>query len=126
MTMTERVKRMKPQRGTRVLLIYLPVFSILTLLALRIAGLGYEDLRAYAMELAPRSMYAVAILGLAAGYMRLTGMDLPNAERARYQRILLGEAEGDKLGAFAILAGESLAWSVALLVFAAILLVWQG
>ena len=136
MTMTERVKRMKPHRSTRVLLIYLPIFAALVLLALRIAGVGYSDLRAYALELAPRSLYPIAAIGLTAGLMKLTGFDLCDDVREELIRQLTqwegGGEEGkwpltkSQFGAFLVLAGETLAWGFFITLFLRALTTWQG
>lgn len=133
MTMTERVKRMKPHSGTRVLLIYLPIFAAAVLFALRIAGVGYADLRAYALELAPRSLYPIAAIGLTAGLMKLTGFDLRDDYRQTLVRMLASsETEGrwplsrQQFGAFLVLAGETLAWAFFITLFLRALTVWQG
>ena len=100
---------MKP--AGKLLGLALPVATVVTLLALLGAGgtsqIGaLPDLLAYALELAPRTMYAIAIGGSTALSMHFTGMDIANARRCQ---LLEKAAEGD-LGAMAVLAGETLAW----------------
>ena len=127
---------LKLHRGTRVLLIYLPVFTAVVLLALRIAGVGYADLRAYALELAPRSLYPIAAIGLAAGLMKLTGFDLRDEEREHLIRELGLQDRVDnnekwpltkrQFGCFLVLAGETLAWAFFITLFLRALTTWQG
>lgn len=124
---------LKPHRSSRVLLIYLPIFAALTLLALRIAGVGYADLRAYALELAPRSLYPIAAIGLTAGLMKLTGFDLSDEQRAQLVNWLVNSQNTGRwplsdrqLGCFLVLAGETLAWGFFITLFLRSLTVWQG
>lgn len=115
-------------RVGQVLCFWLPIFCALVMFALNVAGIAYEDQRAYLMELAPRSVYVLAIIGLAAGFMAVTAMDLANRHRCKLQDMLI-DAETTPLqwlGAFVILAGESLVWCFALYQVGTFLLRWQG
>lgn len=100
---------MKP--AGKLLGLALPVATVLTLLALLAAGgvrqVGaLPDLLAYALELAPRTMYAIAIGGSTALSMHFTGMDIANTRRCD----LLDKAAGGEIGAMVVLAGETLGW----------------
>lgn len=118
----------KISRAARVLGLYLPIAVALTMLALQLAGIGYADLRAYVMELAPRSVYAIAIIGLVEAFMRIRGYDVANDERCRLRAIVTNPSSHptDRESAYAILRMENITGIAALIVFACILLVWQG
>lgn len=118
-------------RSARAVLIYTPACIALLMLALRVAGIGFEDQQAKLLELAPKSGFVVCIIALAAGWMALTGMDLANSFRCRLQKILIDEDGAARtnrawLGAFVILAGESMAWAFALYQIGRMLLRWQS
>lgn len=115
-------------RVGQVLCFWLPLFTALVMFALNVAGIAYEDQRAYLMELAPRSVYVLAIIGLAAGFMAVTGMDIANRHRRELQGLLTNADTPTQVfvGALAILAGESLVWCFALYQVGTFLLRWQG
>lgn len=97
--------------ATNLLGIALPLATIVTLTLLLTAGGvpqvgGLPDLIVYALELAPRTMYALAIGGSAAVAMQVTGMNIANERRCE----LLNEAAGGELGPIIVLAGETFAW----------------
>lgn len=115
-------------RVGQVLCFWLPIFCALVMFALNVAGIAYEDQRAYLMELAPKSVYVLAVIGLAAGFMAVAGIDIANKHRRDLQLSLTApETElMPWLGALAILAGESLVWCFALYQVGRMLLNWQG
>lgn len=97
--------------ATKLLGIALPLVTIVALFALLTAGSlpqvgGVPDLLAYALELAPRTMYALAIGGSTALSMNLTGMNIDNDQRC----VLVESAARGKVGPMVVLAGETLAW----------------
>lgn len=115
-------------RVGQVLCFWLPIFCALVMFALNVAGIAYEDQRAYLMELAPRSVYVLAIIGLSAGFMAVTAMDLANKHRRELQDMLIKpETTGLQwAGAFVILAGESLTWCYVFYQVGRLVLRWQG
>lgn len=121
----DRARKLLPSRAARWGLIYLPLFTVVTLFALRAFG-AMEDLVAYALELAPKSMHLM--VGIALAYAVACGLrfNLDDDERAEYQRILVARAEGSRIGAFLVLAGETVAFLALLWLLLRALLVWQG
>lgn len=105
--------KIKP--GTKLLGFALPVATAITLFALLAAGGlpqvgGLPDLIAFALELAPRTMYAIAVGGSAAVAMHYTGMDLPNVERAELYRRAVSDR--DVLRVLVLESACWLAWAV--------------
>lgn len=130
-----QAKKFMPNRAARWGLIYLPVFTAATLFMLKAFG-AVDDLIAYALELAPKSMYVMAAIVMTYVVSTGLGWNLDNDERARYQRILSGTWNDDDLdnghdmasplGSFVILAGEMLSILALLALFIAALIVGQG
>ena len=101
----------KLQVPTKLLGVALPIATFLTLFALLFAGgvpqIGpMPDLLAYVIELAPRTVYAIAIGGAAAVSMHVTGMNLDNEERCD----MLRRAAGGNRSALYVLLLETAAW----------------
>jgi hypothetical protein len=97
--------------ATKLLGLALPIATAITLGVLLVASAlpqvgQLPDLIAHALELAVRTMYALAIGGSAALSMHLTGMDVPNAHRAALRE----RAEQGSVSAMIVLASETLAW----------------
>ena len=113
--------------GGKLLGIALPVALVLTVVALVGAGSVPQvgplpDLLAYAFELAPRTMYAIAVGGSTAVAMNLSGMNIANERRCE----LLEDAADGNPGAFRVLALESACWLAWGLLWACVYIVWQG
>lgn len=121
----ELARKLVPSRAARWTLLYVPAFTAVLLLGLRVIG-GLDDLVAYVMEVGTRSL--PVLIGVALTYGLATGLqwNLDNAERARLQRIVAGLEEGSQWGAFSILAGEMLSLLALLVLILRALLVWQG
>lgn len=119
-----QARKLAPSRGARYLMIYLPVFSVVTCLALVSVG-GVDDLLAYALELAPKSMHVLAAIGLTYGVATGMGWNLDNAKRSDYQRVLIA-SNGKNFGAFAVLAGEMVSVLALYWITLRALTVWQG
>lgn len=117
-----RARHLLPSRAARWGLIYLPLFTVATLFALRAFG-AMEDLVAYALELAPKSMHLMVGIALAYAVSCGLGWNLDNDKRADYQRQLIARGSG---GAFFVLAGETVAFLALLWLLLRALLVWQG
>lgn len=124
-TIKAHAHKLIPSRAARWTLLYVPAFTAVLLLALRVIG-GLDDLVAYVMEAGTRSL--PVLIGVALTYGLATGLqwNLDNTERARLQRIVAGEEEGSQWGAFSILAGEMLSLLALLVLILRALLVWQG
>lgn len=96
---------------TKLLGIALPIATVVTL-AVLLAGSGVPqigpmpDMIVTVLELAVRTLYAIAIAGSAAVSMKLTGMDIGNTRRCE----LLEKAAKGELGPMIVLAGETFAW----------------
>ena len=101
-------------RAARFLLFYLPLAYCAAMLGLRVAGDGYADQFDYLIELPAISVWVFAIIGIVAGWMALTGMDLDNKHRRELQDILIDRVPGNKWGAASALACEAIAWLVSL------------
>ena len=97
--------------STKLLGLALPLATILVL-AVLLTGSGVPqigpmpDMIVTVLELAVRTLYAIAIGGSAAVSMQVTGMNVANARRCE----LLDEAAGGELGPMVVLLGETLAW----------------
>lgn len=101
--------KLKPQ--TKLLGIILPIFTAITLYVLLTAGTlpqvgALPDLITYVLELAPRTLYAVAVGGVTAFSMHATGMNIRNEHR----RELLSRAAKDDRAALRVLLLESACW----------------
>mgnify|MGYP000853204421 CR=1 FL=1 len=125
-----QAKKFMPNRAARWGLIYLPVFTAATLFMLKAFG-AVDDLIAYALELAPKSMHVMAAIVMTYVVSTGLGWNLDNEYRAKLQRILEQsplDRHGDPVGrgAFLILAGEMLSILALLALFIAALIVWQG
>lgn len=123
-TFKDRASKLIPSRAARWGLIYLPLFTFVTLFALKAFG-AMDDLIAYALELAPKTMHVMAAVVMT--YVASTGLgwNLDNAERANYQRLMVAGGK-NALGSFLVLAGEMLSILALLWLFLRALLVWQG
>ena len=97
--------------ATKLLGLALPLATILVL-AVLLTGSGVPqigpmpDMIVTVLELAVRTLYAIAIGGSAAVSMQITGMNVANARRCE----LLDQAAAGELGPMAVLLGETLAW----------------
>lgn len=95
----------------KLLGIALPLATFLVLLVL-LTGSGVPqigpmpDMIVTVLELAVRTLYAIAIGGSAAVAMQMTGMNIVNERRCE---LLDNAAKGD-FGAMVVLAGETFAW----------------
>lgn len=119
-----RARKLLPSRAARWGLIYLPLFTVATLFALKAFG-AMDDLIAYALELAPKSMHVMAAVVMTYVVSTGLGWNLDNDKRADYQRILIA-SKGMNFGAFLVLAGEMISVLTLLWLFLRALLVWQG
>lgn len=119
------MKRLSSQ--TKLLGIILPIFTAITLYVLMAAGTlpqvgALPDLITYVLELAPRTLYAVAVGGVTAFSMHATGMNIPNSQR----RELLARAGKDYDGAaLRVLLLESACWFGWALVWLAVFRPWS-
>ena len=97
--------------ATKLLGLALPLATILVL-AVLLTGSGVPqigpmpDMIVTVLELAVRTLYAIAIGGSAAVSMQITGMNVANTRRCE----LLDEAACGELGPMVVLLGETLAW----------------
>lgn len=119
-----RARKLLPNRAARWGLIYLPAFTAATLFALKAFG-AVDDLIAYALELAPKSMHVMVAVAITYAVSCGLGWNLDNDKRADYQRVLIA-SQGKNLGAFAVLAGEMVSILALLWLFLRALIVWQG
>lgn len=128
-----QTKKFMPNRAARWGLIYLPVFTAATLFMLKAFG-AVDDLIAYALELAPKSMHVMAAIVMTYVVSTGLGWNLDNEERSMWQERLGCQYEmqgkwpmsGAQLGALCILAFEMLSILALLALFIAALIVWQG
>lgn len=109
--------------ATKLLAFALPLATLATLVVLMFGGgmkqIGsLADLSAFVLELAPRTLYAIAIVGSASFVMHATATDLGNQQRAALVDLAAGGARGAQL----VLAGETLAWMGWVLIFTPIYL----
>lgn len=117
-------RKLAPSRAVRWGLIYLPLFTVATLFALKAFG-AMDDLIAYALELAPKTMHVMAAVVMTYVVSTGLGWNLDNTERANYQRLLVAGGK-NALGSFLILAGEMISVLALLWLFLRALIVWQG
>lgn len=111
------------QLATKLLLFALPLATLFTLLVLLMAGGmrqfgSLADLSAFALELAPRTLYAIAIAGSASVMMHATATDLGNGKR---KALIDLAASGDR-AAMLVIAGETIAWMLWVVIFTPIYL----
>lgn len=97
--------------STKLLWVALPPFFVVTFIALLFLGGvpqigGLPDLIAYVIELAPKTVYAIAIGGATAFAMNVTGMDLGTNQRHR----LIEDAAVGHLGPMRVLQLETVSW----------------
>lgn len=104
--------------ATKLLALTLPMATLIVLCVLLFAGGmrqfgSLADLTAFALELAPRTLYAIAIAGSASLMMHATATDLGNSRR----KALVELAAAGERGALLVLAGETLAWMLWVVIF---------
>ena len=129
-----QAKKFMPNRAARWGLIYLPVFTAATLFMLKAFG-AVDDLIAYALELAPKSMHVMAAIVMTYVVSTGLGWNLDNDLRSELQKNLAHGTMGDgigkwpltqcQFGAFLVLAGEMVSILALLALFIAALLVFQ-
>lgn len=117
--------KLKPQ--TKLLGIILPAFTAVTLYVLMAAGTlpqvgALPDLITYVLELAPRTLYAVAVGGVTAFSMHATGMDIPNSQR---RELLARASRHHDPAALRVLLLESACWFGWVLVWLAVFRPWS-
>ena len=117
-------RKLVPHRWVRWAVIYVPFLTASILLALRIAG-GMDDLIAYVLEAGARSVPVLIGLSIAYSLSCILGWNLDNADRAKYQRLLVAGGQNAR-GAFLVLAGEAAAMLVLIYIVLSALLAWQG
>lgn len=97
--------------STKLLWVALPPFFVVTFIALLFLGGvpqigGLPDLIAYVIELAPKTIYAIAIGGATAFAMNATDMDIGGSRR----RLLIEDAAQGNDGALRVLQLETVSW----------------
>lgn len=123
----ETARKILPNRAARWAFIWTPLFLGASWFGIKvIMGGGDEaaDVLANLASTAPvsaRAMVAVFFTYLLACAFR---WNLEDAERERLQRVLAGAEEGSQVGAFVILAGETLAILYLLTLFLRALILW--
>ena len=128
-----QAKKFMPNRAARWGLIYLPVFTAATLFMLKAFG-AVDDLIAYALELAPKSMHVMAAIVMTYVVSTGLGWNLDNEYRSDLQATLAGGGDdcsrwplsSRQFGALCVLAGEMVSILALLALFIAALIVWQG
>lgn len=116
--------------GTKLLGLALPIALAITLVALLGVG-GIEqigelpDLVAYALQLAPLTMYAIAVGGSTAVSMHVTGMNIDNERRCELMAVAWSGGP-DSWPAFRVLALEAACWLLWGVLWAHVYTVWQG
>lgn len=120
----ERARKLVPARWVRWAVIYVPFFTVAVLFALRVAG-GMSDMTAYVLESGARSVPVLIGLSIAYGASVVLGWNLDNAERAKYQRLLVAGGQNAR-GAFLVLAGEAASVLALAYIILRALLSWQG
>lgn len=119
-----RACKLAPARWVRWAVIYVPLFTVAVLFALKVAG-GMGDMVAYVLESGARSVPVLIGLSIAYSLSCVLGWNLDNAERANLQRLLVA-GKGNALGALLVLAGEAAAMLVLIYIVLRALLAWQG
>lgn len=120
----ERAHKLIPARWVRWAVIYVPFFTVAVLFALKVAG-GMGDMVAYVLESGARSVPVLIGLSIAYGASVVLGWNLDNAERAKYQRLLVAGGQNAR-GAFLVLAGEAASVLALTYIILRALLAWQG
>ena len=116
--------KLVPQRWVRWSVIYVPFFTGVVLFALKVAG-GMGDMVAYVLESGARSVPVLIGLSIAYGASVVLGWNLDNADRAKYQRLLVAGGQNAR-GAFLVLAGEAASVLALAYIILRALLAWQG
>lgn len=117
-------RKLIPARWVRWAVIYVPVVTVAVLFALKVAG-GMGDMVAYVLESGARSVPVLIGLSIAYGASVVLGWNLDNAERAKYQRLLVAGGQNAR-GAFLVLAGEAASVLALAYIILRALLAWQG
>lgn len=120
----DRASNLAPARWVRWAVIYVPLFTVAVLFALKVAG-GMGDMVAYVLESGARSVPVLIGLSIAYGASVVLGWNLDNAERAKYQRLLVAGGQNAR-GAFLVLAGEAASVLALAYIILRALLAWQG
>lgn len=117
-------RKLIPARWVRWAVIYVPFVTSAVLFALKVAG-GMGDMVAYVLESGARSVPVLIGLSIAYGASVVLGWNLDNAERAKYQRLLVAGGQNAR-GAFLVLAGEAASVLALAYIILRALLAWQG
>lgn len=117
-------RKLAPARWVRWAVLYIPAFTATVLFALKVAG-GMGDMVAYVLESGARSVPVLIGLSIAYGASVVLGWNLDNAERAKYQRLLVAGGQNAR-GAFLVLAGEAASVLALAYIILRALLAWQG
>lgn len=120
----DRASKLVPDRWVRWAAIYVPAVTVTVLFALKVAG-GMGDMVAYVLESGARSVPVLIGLSIAYGASVVLGWNLDNAERAKYQRLLVAGGQNAR-GAFLVLAGEAASVLALAYIILRALLAWQG
>ena len=120
----DRASKLAPARWVRWAVIYVPLFTVAVLFALKVAG-GMGDMVAYVLESGARSVPVLIGLSITYGASVVLGWNLDNTERAKYQRLLVAGGQNAR-GAFLVLAGEAAAMLALIYIVLRALLAWQG
>lgn len=123
-TFKDHASKLAPARWVRWAVIYVPFFTVAVLFALKVAG-GMGDMVAYVLESGARSVPVLIGLSIAYGASVVLGWNLDNAERAKYQRLLVAGGQNAR-GAFLVLAGEAASVLALAYIILRALLAWQG
>ena len=120
----EAARKLIPARWVRWAVIYVPLVTVTVLFALKVAG-GMGDMVAYVLESGARSVPVLIGLSIAYGASVVLGWNLDNAERAKYQRLLVAGGQNAR-GAFLVLAGEAASVLALAYIILRAMLAWQG
>ena len=116
--------KLAPARWVRWAAIYVPLVTVTVLFTLKVAG-GMGDMVAYVLESGARSVPVLIGLSIAYGASVVLGWNLDNAERAKYQRLLVAGGQNAR-GAFLVLAGEAASVLALAYIILRALLAWHG
>lgn len=103
-------------KGARWSILYTGGFTLGLLIMVRAFG-RMPDVIASVFEAGAKSIPVLVAVALTYAASNGLGWNLPNDYRMHCQRVLSGEDEGSKLGAFAVLAGEFVGIMSMLIVF---------
>lgn len=103
-------------KHARWTLVYVPAFVFALLVLLRAFG-KMPDVIAAVFDAGAKSVTVMIAIALTYWVSTGLGWNLPNSDRERYQRIIEGREDGDKLGAFCILSGELVGITALLITF---------